>query len=530
MADRGPYKRSLKYDSPFSFNELFAHPGDLRAYDHIGPRKNVCVVGAGVAGLSTAYELEACGHNVIMLESTDRAGGRIRTHRFSDGSRGELGAMRIPGNHACTFHYVKKFGLKYRRFINQNPEALYYLRGVRTQIQNWSRLLSAYELRESERQDPLIVYEEQMKRAMAFITSNEKWQIFDRLEGSGRLLAYDSHSLRQHLRRNLSQEGMEYVGHASGLIQYEHASFLETLVDYFGLFGVDKYELVDGMDALTESFVRELQAKIRFSSQVIAIDSKGRSVSVTWVSPDGQHSESFDYVVCTVPAPAMIRIAFTPSLSYAKQQALRVTYASSAKTLVLCNSRYWEHNDGIFGGGSFTDLPIQQCWYPSDNAEPDREAGVLATYTGDDEANYAEAPLHWKARSVDVSHAPGVFTGHYTWTANADRFTSLTDSERTDQVLQNLELLHPGIGKHVLELKHFSWNEQSSPGSGAFAYFAPGEHARYQSALCEPHPAVAPRVFFAGEHLSVAHAWIQGAIQTGLAAAIDVLEAPVTSE
>ena len=53
-------------------------------------------------------------------------------------------------------------------------------------------------------------------------------------------------------------------------------------------------------------------------------------------------------------------------------------------------------------------------------------------------------------------------------------------------------------------------------GGGAFTHLAPGEHTRYLTVLGSPHPVGAPRIFFAGEHLSAAHAWCQGAAQSAL--------------
>ena len=68
------------------------------------------------------------------------------------------------------------------------------------------------------------------------------------------------------------------------------------------------------------------------------------------------------------------------------------------------------------------------------------------------------------------------------------------------------------------------WDEEAKLGSGSYAFFAPGEHEQYQGVLGESYPQQKPRVFFAGEHLGINHASVQGAIQTALAATIDIME------
>jgi len=78
-----------------------------------GPRRRVIVIGAGLAGLSAAYELVQRGHDVAVLESRSTPGGRVRTVRdpFADGLFAEAGASRIPDNHDWTLKYAREFGL-----------------------------------------------------------------------------------------------------------------------------------------------------------------------------------------------------------------------------------------------------------------------------------------------------------------------------------------------------------------------------------------------------------------------------------
>ena len=78
----------------------------------LAPRK-IIIIGAGMAGLSAAYELTQLGHDVTILEARARPGGRVHTLRepFSDGLYAEAGAARIPENHDLTLKYVKLFDL-----------------------------------------------------------------------------------------------------------------------------------------------------------------------------------------------------------------------------------------------------------------------------------------------------------------------------------------------------------------------------------------------------------------------------------
>ena len=54
--------------------------------------KDVIIVGAGMAGLVAAHELKRAGHNVTILESRERVGGRIKTYDHKDGFKQGLHA------------------------------------------------------------------------------------------------------------------------------------------------------------------------------------------------------------------------------------------------------------------------------------------------------------------------------------------------------------------------------------------------------------------------------------------------------
>ncbi|MFF3001626.1 flavin monoamine oxidase family protein [Kitasatospora sp. NPDC057940] len=490
------------------FDESFAFPSSLLR-PVTGATGRVAVIGAGVAGLVAAYELQRRGFGIVLYERSNQPGGRVRTHRFWDGTHADLGAMRIPGNHHCVLHYVSQFGLRTRPFVNFNPDAYYHLRGRRARVQEVHALHPAYALRAAEKQDPVRILDRLLTAAWETLTPDQRRRVLDGHWDDPALDRLVSVSLWQYVHEHLSQDAWDLLGHASGLVHYEQSSLLEVLVDYFGLFHAGQVELVDGTDRLVHAFVRRLRPRtLQLSTQIDELSLTRRGVRVHGRRLGGTITEDVDFVVCCVPVPALDQISFRPGLPHHQRHAIRgISYASSTKTLVHTKRRGWELDDRIFGGGSFTDMPIQQCWYPSDNARP-----VDGRTNGS-----TVGRRRWAARDPQRSHEPAVLVGAYLWGANARRLTTLPPADRDLLVLKCLERLHPGILRDADDIVHWNWDDQVGMGGGAFAHLAPGEHTRYLTGLGAPHPTDDPRIFFAGEHLSGAHAWMQGAAQSALA-------------
>src|SRR5438270_1491044 len=98
--------------------------------------KKIIIIGAGMAGLSAAYELTQLGHDVTILEARTRPGGRVQTLRgpFSDGLYAEAGAARIPDNHDLTLKYVKLFVLPLEPMYPSRLSALRVDRGSKQEV------------------------------------------------------------------------------------------------------------------------------------------------------------------------------------------------------------------------------------------------------------------------------------------------------------------------------------------------------------------------------------------------------------
>ncbi|MFI5704528.1 flavin monoamine oxidase family protein [Streptomyces xanthochromogenes] len=77
-------------------------------------RADVVVIGAGIAGVTSALALQDAGFDVLVVEAADEIGGRIRTLRFPEPhehASGELGAMRVLDEHHLTRRALERAGL-----------------------------------------------------------------------------------------------------------------------------------------------------------------------------------------------------------------------------------------------------------------------------------------------------------------------------------------------------------------------------------------------------------------------------------
>jgi len=114
-----------------------------------------------------------------------------------------------------------------------------------------------------------------------------------------------------------------------------------------------------------------------------------------------------------------------------------------------------------------------------------------------------------------------VMLASYTWSEDAQRWGSLGDEERLSQALENLAAIHPqALAEYEVGASKM-WHDDPNAG-GAFALFEPGQQTLLHDHIVSPEG----RVFFAGEHASLAHAWIQGAIESGLNAAAGINNNP----
>jgi tryptophan 2-monooxygenase len=106
-------------DFPFAYDDWLTHPQGLASLPASALGTEVAIVGAGMAGMTAAYELMKLGLKPVIYEAS-RMGGRLRSQPFEGGQGvvAELGGMRFPASSTAFFHYVKLLGLESKPFPN----------------------------------------------------------------------------------------------------------------------------------------------------------------------------------------------------------------------------------------------------------------------------------------------------------------------------------------------------------------------------------------------------------------------------
>jgi monoamine oxidase len=466
--------------------ELLATPREGIGHPAAQP-KDVVIVGAGLAGLVAAFELKRQGHRPVVLEAQNRVGGRVYTLRsFATGMYAEAGAMRIPRAHDLTMAYCELFGLEMRPFVMGNPRGLVHVGGVR---------MTAQEAAERPERLPFALSEAERGRSATELWDEAIAELRSMVEADAPaawkqiVRDYDRYSLYDFLRlRGLSEGAIEYYAVMNFLEADMHNAFVEVLREELGRAYVDMQEVVGGMDRLPDGFFAQLQSEVRLGAEVYAIDQDPDAVTVHYKTEAGRFTARGDYAICTLPFSVLRTVDAVKPFSRGKQRAIRqLNYHASTKILFQVRRRIWEEADGIEGGATVTDLPIRRMNYPT--PDPSTERGILLA--------------------------------SYTWGQDALQWGAMDPETRLEEALDDVSRIHPGI-REVFEVgaSHAWYGDRWA--RGAFALFAPEQQTTLQADIVAPEG----RIFFAGEHCSLYHAWIQGALESGIRAAREIHALP----
>ena len=405
-------------------------PANLNLKQVKGERKSVLVLGAGVSGLTVAYELERAGYKVTVLEAAKRIGGRNMTLRHGD-EIDELGQKQI-----CHFDDNPKmyFNAGPARIPGHHQRVLHYCKTLQVPLQIKSNFSRPAYTHETDHFDGKPVRMSRYVADARGFLSELLHKAVDQSIFDESLSGEEIENLRQFVRRfgDLKADG-SYQGSIRGGLKsggylepaesYEPMELKQLLNSNFwrgGLtssenpdWGDPLMEITGGMDGLIKAFIREIRSKIMTNAQVQSIKNSTNGVEVEYHHRGKRKQLKADWCFNSIPSHFISSI---PN-NFADDYVAGLTALERGNFFKIgfqMKSRFWE-NEGIYGGITQTNQRINQIWYPS----------------------------------TDIHSEKGVVLGAYAFYKQSEFFEKLTPSERLNFAADCGEKIHPGYKDQI---------------------------------------------------------------------------------
>jgi monoamine oxidase len=449
----------------------------------------VIILGAGVAGLSAAYELGKAGYDVTVLEARDRVGGRTWTVRrgtkleMTDGTRQvcefdsdlywNCGPARVPSHHQAFLGYCRELGIALEVEVNTSRGAL-----LLNPDANGGKPMEMRQAINDARGE----ISELLGKALNSGALDGELTARDR----ERMVAF----LRQYgdLSPDLLFKGSTRSGYKTLPGPADAAGVMRDPVPFGVLLDMDMWtamlfeegfdfqatmlQPVGGMDRIAMAFAKKLGPVVRLMSEVTAIRRTKSGVSISYLDKRSGKRSSIVAAYCLVTIPLKVLSSIEADFSADYRAAIRGVVYGNAIKIAWQSRRFWETDDQIYGGISWVKGPTALVWYPSDRF---------------------------------FSHK-GILLGAYAFRDAVDALAARPLAEQLELSRAAVEGLHPGRGRELEKPMAIAWSKV--PYSlGIAARYSSDQDSNY-AVLGEPDGPF----YFAGEHLSHVGAWQEGAI------------------
>ncbi len=478
--------------------------------DYRGPVKlegaprgtSVLILGAGLAGMVAALELRQAGYQVRVLEYNARAGGRCWTLRggdtytelggaaqhceFDPGLYINPGPWRIPYHHHGILDYCHRFGVALEPFVQVNYNAyLHSQRAYGAKPQRIRHMQADFHGHVAE----LLAKAVNRDALDKSLSKEDAEKVLQALASWG---ALDNDRRYAKSFESSNRRGFD-VDPGAGLMPLPQPStpgtfkelvdsglwkFLQVGGEYE--FQSTLFQPVGGMDMIAQAFQKRVGDLIRFNARVTEILQDDSGVTVAYVDRAwGREvmTARADYCVCTIPLSVLSQIPMNVGAEMAEAIG-SVPYEASVKVGLQFKRRFWEQDEGIYGGITYTDLPIEKIGYPStDYGRPGK----------------------------------GVLLGAYVWGPSAYELTAMAPADRVRVALEQGARIHPQYPKEFENGIAVGWHRVPWV-HGCFGNWSPEARRAHYSNLC----AIDGRIVLAGEHASRMPAWQEGAVLSSL--------------
>lgn len=450
-------------------------------------RTRVVVVGAGLAGLAAALELARAGMDVRVLEARGRPGGRVHTLRdpFDDGLHAEAGAVFVPGDHATTMRFVRDFGLALQPVAQggRGRASRLFVAGQSVRVATGERPRWPVELKPREASltpgELRSLYLDPVVNAIGD-PEHPLWP-------GEAALRFDGMTMAQLLLRRGASPGAIRLMRLGYLDEWgdgiDAISALALLRDLALNRSGGTYRVEGGSDRLPAAMAARLGDRVRYDAPVTAIELRRNRPHVEYRVQGETRRIVAEHVICAIPFPLLRGVRMDPPLPAPQRAAVAQLPATSVTRVYLqMRERVWSPDEGT---SVATDLPIRLVAHASAGQPGPREI-VEAFVTGVEARALARLPVEDCVRRV------------------------------REQVAR----IVPGAEGAVERAAVYAW-DLDPWARGDYAWFRPGQMAAFLPHLAAP----AGRIHFAGDQTSARPGWMQGALDSGIRAAREVIEA-----
>ena len=463
---------------------------------------SVLILGAGVAGMSAALELRNAGYQVQILEYNDRPGGRnwslyggdtftelggaTQHVQFADGLYLNPGPWRIPYHHRALIDYCKRLKVTLEPFTQVNYNAYVHSSGA---FDGKPRRYREVQADFNGHVAELLAKVTNQRHLDQAVSAEDRAILVEAMREWGALDAnyeYSKGLISGDRRGYLSDPGggltsVPTPSEPMAMQDLMRSRLWTAITAGHGYeFQSSIFQPAGGMGMIGRAFGRELGNLIRYNAKVTEIKQDDKGVTVAYQDTKTQgpvQVATAQWCICTIPASILSQIPMTVGAPM-KSAIDALYYDSAIKVGLQFKRRFWEQDESIYGGITFTDLPNALIGYPN------------SRYFDD---------------------GPGVLLGAYTFGPNSFEYAAMSPEERIKKTVEYGSRIHPQYHEEFQHGVAVAWHRVPFT-LGCAGHWTEELRAKHYDNLC----AIDGRIVLAGEHASRLPAWQEGALLSSL--------------